>query len=89
MTEDNSKDQFPSIDQQFNNLSKFVFEMSTDIFKEGNLNVFVDDELKKERMNICRKCEFFSARQERCKKCGCWLDYKTKFSASTCPIDKW
>ena len=40
-------------------------------------------------MDICKKCEFFSARQERCKKCGCWLDHKTKFSASTCPIDKW
>lgn len=83
------KEEFPSIDKQLNNLSKFVFEMSTDIFSEGNFNVFVDDETKKNRMDICKKCEFFSARQERCKKCGCWLDHKTKFSASTCPIDKW
>lgn len=81
-------EQFPSIDKQINNLSKFIFEISNDVL-DGNINVFVDDDTKKERMEICRKCEFFSARQERCKKCGCWLDYKTKFTASTCPIDKW
>ena len=79
---------FPSIDKQFENLSKFVFEMSTDI-ASGDFNVFVDDETKNERMEICKKCEFFYAQQQRCRKCGCWLDYKTKFSASTCPIDKW
>jgi hypothetical protein len=89
MTQDNNKEEFPSIDQQLDNLSKFVFEMVTDVVVKQDLNVFVSDDVKEERLKICRTCDYFAARQRRCKHCGCWLEHKAKFIASTCPIDKW
>ena len=89
---DNNKEEFPSIKEQGKNLAKFTFE----VVKDSVLNigvtegeVFASDELKKERMDICKKCEYYSMRQERCKKCGCWLVHKIKFKVSECPIKKW
>ena len=89
---DNQKEEFPSIKEQGKNLAKFTFE----VVKDSVLNigvtegeVFASDELKKERMDICKKCEYYSMRQERCKKCGCWLVHKIKFKVSECPIKKW
>lgn len=89
---DNQKEEFPSIKEQGKNLAKFTFE----VVKDSVLNigvtegeVFASDELKKERMDICKKCEYYSMRQERCKKCGCWLVHKVKFKVSECPIKKW
>lgn len=91
-TMDNQKEEFPSIKEQGKNLAKFTFE----VVKDSVLNigvtegeVFANDELKKERMDICKKCEHYSMRQERCKKCGCWLVHKVKFKVSECPIKKW
>jgi len=91
MTKDNQneKEEFPSLDQQFNNLSKFVFEMVTDVVTNQNFDVFCSDDVKEERLEICRTCEYFAQKQMRCKKCGCWLEHKAGFIASTCPIDKW
>ena len=92
MTDNNNKEEFPTIKEQGKNLAKFTFE----VVKDGVLNigvtegeVFASDELKKERMDICKKCEYYSMRQERCKKCGCWLVHKVKFKVSECPIYKW
>ena len=89
---DNQKEEFPSIKEQGKNLAKFTFE----VVKDSVLNigvtegeVFANDELKKERMDICKKCEHYSMRQERCKQCGCWLVHKVKFKVSECPIKKW
>ena len=83
------QEEFPSIDKQIGNLSKFAFEMITDVAVNHDLNVFVDEETQKERMDICKKCEHFAYRQMRCKKCGCWMEHKVKFSASSCPDDRW
>ena len=89
MTQDNNKEEFPSLNQQLDNLSKFVFEMVTDVAVKQDLNVFVSDDIKEERLKICMKCDYYAPRQKRCKQCGCWLEHKAKFVASTCPIDKW
>ena len=60
---DNQKEEFPSIKEQGKNLAKFTFE----VVKDSVLNigvtegeVFASDELKKERMDICKKCEHYS-----------------------------
>lgn len=81
-------EEFPSVSKQFDNLSKFVFEMASDVVS-GDFNVFVDKESQENRKKLCETCEFFAAKQRRCRKCGCWIDNKIQFSASTCPIDKW
>lgn len=43
------------------------------------------------RLEICRGCEWFVARIERCasKKCGCYLRAKTALRAERCPELKW
>lgn len=84
----NQDEEFPSVSQQFDNLSKFVFDMVTDV-TSGDFNVFANQETQTERLQICQMCEFYAAKQKRCRKCGCWMEHKVQFSASTCPIDKW
>ena len=89
---DDNKEEFPSIKEQGKNLAKFTFE----VVKDSVLNigvtegeVFASDELKKERMDICKRCDYYSPRQSRCKQCGCFLSHKIKFAISKCPIEKW
>ena len=43
----------------------------------------------KERMDICRRCEFFNPLILQCKKCGCILPAKVRFRGQDCPIGKW
>ena len=47
----------------------------------------VSENQRKERLDICVKCEFFVG--SRCSKCGCFMATKTKFRSSKCPINKW
>lgn len=97
--DDNNKDaqsahpqgeEFPTIKEQGKSLAKFTFEVVKDgVFNLSPGEVFASDELKKERLDICKKCEYYSMRQNRCKHCGCWLEHKVKFKVSECPIYKW
>jgi hypothetical protein len=48
-----------------------------------------EEELAKDRLDICHKCEHFSQVSKRCKKCGCIMKLKTKLKEATCPIGKW
>ena len=41
------------------------------------------------RLSICRGCEFFRAKTEQCRKCGCFMKLKTKLERAHCPIGKW
>lgn len=46
--------------------------------------------ISEERLTICRKCEHFDSENEnRCKKCGCYMDYKTLLKDAECPIGLW
>ena len=51
--------------------------------------LLVTEELHNHRMNICGGCEFFRLEDKRCSKCGCFMEAKSKFIKTTCPIDKW
>ena len=42
-----------------------------------------------ERMDICRGCEFYKAKEEKCEKCGCYMLAKTKLATAKCPVGKW
>ena len=44
------------------------------------------DEIER-RKSICAECEF--NRKDRCMKCGCWLQYKARLKAESCPANKW
>lgn len=42
-----------------------------------------------ERLKICNECEHFQKDNSRCKKCGCFMNYKSLIMSSSCPINKW
>lgn len=46
-------------------------------------------EVSDKRMEICRSCEYFRERTTQCKKCGCFMRFKTAMLKSSCPIGKW
>ena len=47
------------------------------------------ENLHESRLAICRTCEFFKPRVEKCAKCGCFMKLKTKLENAKCPIGKW
>lgn len=49
----------------------------------------LDAEEIERRFSICELCEFFHAPSKRCKKCGCFLKWKTAWRGQRCPIGKW
>ena len=64
--------------------------------------IFVDKKTKQDRLNICKKCDFYRnflmlkrpiwTKGSRCGKCSCFLDAKTSLKKEylgKCPIDKW
>jgi hypothetical protein len=79
--------QFPSKIQQAKNLANTVGNVAKGV-AQGH-SVFVPDEIKKSRMDLCRTCSYFSRSDVRCKHCGCYLESKTGLRAAKCPIDKW
>ena len=48
----------------------------------------VSEEKQAERLKICSECEYI-VDNSRCGKCGCFLQTKTKWFTSSCPIGKW
>jgi hypothetical protein len=78
---------YPSLPEQGKNLTKFTFEVVKQAFSSNAL--FVSPEVKQQRLNICKKCEYYDDSQVRCKHCGCFLNHKTNFALDSCPIDKW
>ena len=88
--ENNNQEEFPSLPEQGKNLAKFTFEVVKDVVNVSHKrDVYVKDEVKKDRMDVCKKCDYYHAKQNRCKHCGCFLEHKVKFRISECPIGKW
>ena len=85
MTEDNKS--YPSFQQQGKNLATFAFDLVKSSLRSGAL--FVSPEIKKERLDICKTCEWYDSEQVRCKHCGCMLEHKAGFALDSCPIQKW
>lgn len=54
-------------------------------------DVFEDEDLSKQRMEICNICEHITTvvSLKQCKLCGCILKVKTLFKATSCPAGKW
>jgi hypothetical protein len=50
--------------------------------------MFVTEEQQKQRLDICKKCEYLK-KLDRCSKCGCVMSLKTKLKKAKCPIGKW
>ena len=45
--------------------------------------------VQEQRINICKACPEFVRFTAQCKKCGCFMNAKTKLLDASCPIGKW
>jgi hypothetical protein len=52
-------------------------------------NYVASSDLQKERLDICKSCEYFFPPTFSCIKCGCFLKAKTLIKDQNCPEDKW
>jgi hypothetical protein len=49
----------------------------------------VSEVLAKSRFDICKSCTFLIKATSQCKKCGCFMQAKTKLRHAECPEGKW
>lgn len=47
------------------------------------------ESLANERFEICKLCPNLIKLSNQCKKCGCFMQLKTKLEDATCPEGKW
>lgn len=50
---------------------------------------YVDTDEQIRRVTICDTCPRLFTLTRNCKECGCFVDLKTKYEKSTCPLGKW
>lgn len=48
-----------------------------------------EDNLAKQRFDMCLSCPELIKLTVQCKKCGCFMAAKTKLESAKCPIGKW
>ena len=77
------KHELPSRSQMARNALKAAGELFQKGFKVAS------KEEQSERISICEQCEFFKKDQQRCVKCGCHLQWKTRMKSWSCPLKKW
>lgn len=46
-------------------------------------------EVAEERYSLCLSCPELIKTSKQCKKCGCFMNAKTKLKNASCPIGKW
>jgi formamidopyrimidine-DNA glycosylase len=51
--------------------------------------LLVTEEVYTTRMEFCNGCEFFRKEDKRCTQCGCFMEAKTRFKKTYCPVGKW
>jgi hypothetical protein len=49
----------------------------------------IEEEEQKKRMAICSMCPELIKLTKQCKKCGCFMEAKTKLPNAFCPLGKW
>jgi uncharacterized paraquat-inducible protein A len=55
----------------------------------GRFPPLAEGQLAGERMKVCQECPQFQRLANQCRRCGCFLDLKTKLLEATCPDGKW
>ena len=80
-------EQFPSGKDQLKSITELIQNVILDAVK-GN-EVFVTDEVEKNRIDTCNSCDRFDTLSRRCRECGCFMDQKVPYAAASCPLNKW
>lgn len=60
--------------------------MPTDLLNKENYIEKIESE---KRINVCLSCEDLIKLTRQCKRCGCFMNLKTKLKDAKCPIGKW
>jgi hypothetical protein len=47
------------------------------------------NEVADARISICNSCPELIKITSQCKKCGCFMSFKTQLESAKCPIGKW
>lgn len=79
--------QYPNFWEQMNNFKEFAKSVGQNA-AEGN-GIFVSEDKVKTREEICQSCSQFNRESKKCYVCGCFMQVKWKFKASSCPISMW
>ena len=58
-----------------------------DLFNKNIEKVSID--IASQRFEICKACPELIKLTSQCKKCGCFMEAKTKLPHAECPIGKW
>lgn len=71
-----------------------TFEMAKNFLGAATSHVangmkHVTKEEQESRLAICDTCPHAVENKSRCGKCGCFLQTKSKWASSSCPIGKW
>lgn len=80
--------QYPDFWEQMKGFSEFTGKQVKQVSNNSG-SLFVDKETQEKRMNICKDCVFFDSKQNRCRKCGCYMNMKVKFKSVRCPLKFW
>lgn len=79
--------QYPDFWQQMKNFKEFAESVGQNAVQGDE--VFVAEEKRKKREEICLSCSQFNKESKKCYLCGCYMVVKWKFNAASCPIDMW
>ncbi len=72
---------FPTFFAQIKNLAGTLTAFARDRFR------LTDESEWRRRFGICKTCSAFVG--NRCSKCGCYSEIKSRINAADCPIGKW
>tara|TARA_R110002012_G_scaffold93304_6_gene226300 strand:+ start:2621 stop:3022 length:402 start_codon:yes stop_codon:yes gene_type:complete len=53
------------------------------------IKFFVKDEVYKDRLAICKSCEYYFSLTGQCKRCLCFMRIKAKIGHQECPQKYW
>lgn len=48
-----------------------------------------DEQVAKDRMNVCLNCPELLGLTKQCKQCGCVMPAKVRLLEAVCPLGKW
>ena len=48
-----------------------------------------DSSIVEKRLAECLTCEHYIKATSQCKKCGCFMELKSRLATASCPVGKW
>lgn len=79
--------EMPSTIEMMKNLTVDMIKVIKQIGRDETW--LVTPEKAAERFEICKSCDLFNEKDNRCTKCGCFMKKKVLYKAVSCPIGKW